>query len=82
MKGRLRGRGTPDVHWGSAVPWLLPYLVIWTGTAAVVRVFDLRPSCTGFCALYAGFQTYAILLSAAVLSAGVATAELYLWRPR
>jgi hypothetical protein len=81
MRSRFRGGALPGVHVGGVFPWLVPYLVIWGGTVGLVRVLDLRASCTGFCAVYAGFQTYTLLLIAAVLSVIVASTELYLGRP-
>ena len=65
---------------GAAIPWVVPYVVIWGATAGLVRGLDLRASCTGFCAVYAGFQTYTMLLGAALLSVLVVSAELYLGR--
>lgn len=62
------------------VAWLLPYLAIWGGTAAALGAIDARTGCTGFCAVYAGFETYLVLLCAAVLSVVVASAEVYLGR--
>lgn len=82
MRRRFRGHPPPETHVGAVIPWLLPYLVIWGGAAGLVRLLDLRASCTGFCALYAGFQTYTMLLAAAILSVAVASAELYLGRSR
>lgn len=81
MNSRYWGHGPPGVHVGAVIPWLAPYLVIWGAAAGLVRTLDLRASCTGFCAVYAGFQAYTLLLGAAVLSVVVASAELYLGRP-
>jgi hypothetical protein len=64
------------------LPWLLPYVGIWGGTAVIVHVLDWRASCTGFCAVNAGVMTYVVLLCAAILSVVVASAELLVGRPR
>jgi hypothetical protein len=80
MSNRLWGHRPQAVQLGSVFLWLLPYLVIWGGTAGLVGTLDLRASCIGFCAVYAGFQTYTMLLGAALLSVLVASAELFLGR--
>lgn len=82
MKARVPGKGAHRLRVGPALPWLLPYVAIWASAAGVVRVLDLSSSCTGFCAINAGVETYVVLLGAAVLSVFVASAELLLGRPR
>jgi hypothetical protein len=68
------------VHVAPVVPWLVPYLVIWGVAAVGVRILDLRSSCTGFCAIHAGFETYGLLLGAAILSILAAATEIFLNR--
>jgi hypothetical protein len=63
------------------IPWLLPYVGIWGAVAVAVGNMDMNAACTGFCAVNAGIETYLVLLGAALLSAAVASAELFLGRP-
>lgn len=69
------------MRFSPVVPWLLPYVGIWGVVAVAVRNMDMNGSCTGFCALNAGIETYVVLLGAALLSIVVAFAELFLGRP-
>jgi hypothetical protein len=81
VKPSVPGKDPHGVRVGPVLPWLLPYVAIWGSAAGAVRVLDMSGTCTGFCAINAGVETYVVLLGAAVLSVLVASAELFLGRP-
>lgn len=58
--------------------WALPYAIIWGAALSLISSTTQRAQCVGFCAVYAGWVTYAVLLAAVLLSALVAVGELFL----